>query len=367
MFDRKTTLATPRVLPTLTLTLALSLAAPATGLATDTEPHDHEHSLAPSSDGVEAPPSPPESGAESPSAPPAPRVQFVLVSMDATPSARAQSRDFFHRIQQRVSRIRGADGRPATFTLFINTGFLQLDPRDRIPRGEDPERWERYRGVLPRNRPPIPYPDDTEALEQRVANTRSLASLGVEIGSHTVRHANGGEWSRERWEREFADHQRILDLHGLPRPNGIRAPFLATSAGYFDTLGASGMRYDTSRVTEQRRWPRRIIDSEGNRTNVWQVAVPRVDLPDGNRSVFFDLTLKRREISNQQYFELAVAEFEARYEGSRAPLLLSGHGNYTAPTVRFMRRVCARPDVRCGTFSELVEYMDAHPELEGAR
>ena len=33
--------------------------------------------------------------------------------------------------------------------------------------------------------------------------------------------------------------------------------------------------------------------------------------------------------------------------------------------LRFMRRVCELPDVRCTTFREATDYLDAHPELAG--
>ena len=32
-----------------------------------------------------------------------------------------------------------------------------------------------------------------------------------------------------------------------------------------------------------------------------------------------------------------------------------------------MKRICYLPDVRCGTFTELVDYMDEHPELDAWR
>jgi hypothetical protein len=67
-------------------------------------------------------------------------------------------------------------------------------------------------------------------------------------------------------------------------------------------------------------------------------------------------------------FERAVERaFYQRYQGSRAPLLVSGHGGFRAPITRFMRRVCRMDHVRCATFREATDYMDAHPEMEGAR
>jgi hypothetical protein len=67
------------------------------------------------------------------------------------------------------------------------------------------------------------------------------------------------------------------------------------------------------------------------------------------------------------FYRAIDSEFRRRYRGARAPFLISGHGGFRDPITRFMRHVCHMEHVRCATFREVVEFMDAHPEMEGAR
>lgn len=295
------------------------------------------------------------------------RTQFVVVSMDATPGAGPVETEFLLRVQEAFARYPSADGRPSSFTLFINAGFLQLDPSARR-HARDADAAP-FRGTLPRNQPSIEYARDLEELARRVENVRTIQQRGVELGSHGVRHVDGRDWDQEAWTRELDDHSRILALHELAPPVGMRAPFLGANAEYFRELQERRFRYDTSRVLSRGpRWPARVRRPDGSDSLVWEFALPRVELSGGRHSVFFDLTLRNRHhVGDEEYEALARRLFERTYRGSRAPVLLSGHGNYMRPTLSLVRRVCGLPDVRCGTFAELADYMDAHPELAGAR
>jgi peptidoglycan/xylan/chitin deacetylase (PgdA/CDA1 family) len=300
--------------------------------------------------------------------PRAQRPQFILVSMDATPRDRALEDEPFYRFQQRVKDV-------GSFTLFINTGYLQLDPRRAVSAEDRPYQGRmRIDGRrLGRNRPVITYAPSVASIQKRAENIRALHNLGVEIGSHTVRHDHGGEWSQQRWRDEFRDHQRVLDLLNLPTPQGYRAPFLETNAAMYQVMRDYQMIYDTSRGERPRRaWPHRVSG-----TPMWFFGVPAVRYPRGsNAGMFFDLRIKRGlqsrgyrtpEAWNQAYYEMAMMEFNARYSGARAPFLLSGHGNFMPAIGRFMLEVCTREHVRCVTFAEAAQWMNEHPEMAGAR
>jgi hypothetical protein len=70
------------------------------------------------------------------------RTQFVLVSMDTTPGPSRRPEDQgFYRMFQTINRRRAADASPNSFTLFINLGGFQFDPRSRSLSAEQ----ERYR------------------------------------------------------------------------------------------------------------------------------------------------------------------------------------------------------------------------------
>jgi hypothetical protein len=299
------------------------------------------------------------------------RTQFVLLGLDTTPRASGRG------LEEMFENING--GRPAgtpraTFTVFSGTGGLQLDERrTRLTPDELP-----FVGVPPRHMPVFRYAEDLAEIRSTAENIRRLAALGVEIGSHTVRHAHGLEFSRERWELEVADHARILSLLGLAQPAGFRAPFLETNDALYEVLAAHGFTYDCSDTSSSGRWPARHPG-----TGVWVFGVPRITIPGRDRrTIFYDINLEHRlrraadaagiegdaveTWMDDAYHDAAYAEFLQRYRAGRAPFLISGHGGFQRPIGRLMRRICLLPDVRCGTFSEAAAYLEAHPELEGS-
>lgn len=305
--------------------------------------------------------------------PPAERTQLVLLGFDLTPAPRdpIEGSDFYAYLRA-VNHRRARDAPRGGYTLFLITGGLQLDPAARRPTARELP----FRGVLPRNRPVVPYPD-LDRLTGKVRAIRALAQAGVEMGSHAVRHDHGRGWDLARWRHEIADNQRIVDLHGIPRPAGFRAPFLEWNEDLYTTLAEHGYRYDVSR-TGGSAWPRRHP-----RTGLWMFTIPTVRVPGRSESVlFFDdnvrtvLTRQARARGlrgaeaerwmDDAYVEAGLAAFEQRYRGNRAPFVVGGHGVFRAATIRLMRAICRRPQVHCATFSQAVDYIEAHPELEGA-
>jgi peptidoglycan/xylan/chitin deacetylase (PgdA/CDA1 family) len=225
----------------------------------------------------------------------------------------------------------------------------------------------------------IRYGTSLDRMRSKARNIRFLDQAGVEIGSHTVRHSHTREWSREQWLHSFSDFQRILDLHGLPKPLGFRAPFLEWNEHLYPVMEQYQMTYDTSK-TGGGRWPRRAPG-----TNIWVFGIPSVRIPHRERpALYFDLNMKTllrraaeaeglseepdvRRYMNEQYFQAGMRLFNRSYRGNRVPVLISGHGNFRGPIIRIMRQVCNRPQVRCATFREAAEYMNQHPEMEGVR
>ncbi len=306
--------------------------------------------------------------------PPEQRTQFVLFSLDTTPGPdRPVERSAFHSLlaamNQRVAPGQARNG----YTLFIISGGLQLHPARRLRRAlEQP-----LRGLLPLNRPVVRYARDLAYVRAKAANIRELSEAGVEIGSHAVRHDHGRAWDLARWRYEIRDHDRISSLLDLPRPLGFRAPFLEWNEHLYTALAESGIRYDCSR-TGGHAWPRRHP-----RTGLWLFSVPTVQVPGYEGEVlYFDDNMRRvlgpmarsrglrgeaaERWMEEVYVEVGLEAFERRYQGNRAPFLVSGHGTLRAASMRLLRRVCRREGVRCATFMESVRYLEAHPELEGA-
>lgn len=324
---------------------------------------------------VASPPAPaPAEATPSPSADPPPasaRPQFVLVGFDTTPLSPARG------TEEMVANINAGrrDDEPArSFTLFIGTGGMTFDPERRHLTPEE----EPLRGVLPRNAYVFHYAEHWSDVAITVENLHRLVERGVEIGAHTVRHAHGRDFSRERWDFELEDHARILDLLGLAHPAGFRAPFLETSDDLYDSLAAHGYTYDCSRTQNSHAWPSRHPGTE-----LWVFSVPTIHIPGREGPVLlYDLNLDTRLRAaaiqagvhgddaiqawmDQTFEDVVTRALMERYHGSRAPFLVSGHGGFQRPIARFMRHVCGLPDVRCTTFSEATAYMREHPELEG--
>jgi hypothetical protein len=300
------------------------------------------------------------------------RPQFLLVGVDTTPLNPARGTE---EMLGNINAGRAEGEAPRTFTLFIGTGGMTFDPdRHRLPAADEP-----LRGVLPRNAYVFHYAESRHDVEVTVENIRRLAERGVEIGAHTVRHLHGRAFSRERWDFELTDHARILDLLGLARPVGFRAPFLETSDDLYDSLGAHGYTYDCSATQNARRWPTRHGED-----GIWIFGVPTVHIPGREGPVLlYDLNLDARLHAaavdagvhgepairawmDDTFERVAFTELMNRYRSSRAPFLVSGHGGFQRPIARLMRRVCGMPDMRCSTFREATAFMDAHPELAGA-
>lgn len=306
--------------------------------------------------------------------PPERRTQFVLLSFDTTPGPMPRGRpDMFHAIHAALNRRRPPGAPPSSYTLFISTGGLQLDPAGR----RHPAEALPFLGVLPRNRPTIRYARDLHYLRGKVENLRVLAGMGVELSSHGVRHDHGAPWDLPRWRAEVRDNARILDLFGLPHPTGFRAPFLEAGPSAYRAFSEAGARYDAGCLGDG-SWPTR--DPE---TGVWRFCLPMVNVEgrpnpvlffdDNMRTVLGALARERglngaaaEELMDEGYHRAAMQGFLRRYRGNRAPFLVSGHGTMQRAMMRTLRHVCELPDVRCATMREALEYVEAHPELEGA-
>lgn len=305
--------------------------------------------------------------------PPEQRTQFVLLSFDITPGPlQRRRRSPFQSLHAALQRRRAPDEPLRSYTLFISTGGLQLDPARRWPLAAHP-----FLGVLPRNRPTIPYARDLRHLRSKVENLRALAQLGVELATHGVRHEHGAGWDLAQWREEVRDNQRILDLFGLPRPAGFRAPFLEAGPHAYAAYAEAGARYDAGCAGND-AWPTR-----DRRTGVWCFGLASVRVEGvAERVLFFDDNVRTvlgrlarerglagaaaERFLEEAYFEAGMEAFTRRYHGNRAPFLVSGHGTMRPAMMRIMRHVCDLPDVRCATMSEALRYVEQHPELEGA-
>ncbi len=298
---------------------------------------------------------------------------FIVASFDATPRGKVPMEEdtwFGFLRDLREAAPAGFDGPMPTFTLFYNTSLLTLRKSWRPRAGTkwadaDPSVWQPLlasKALRPSSA--VGYAVDPDAIDRSVEAIKGLGAAGVELASHSVRHLRGTGWTFAEWTAEFAEHQRILDMHGLPKPMGFRAPFLASSKpgraratdAMFHVMQEFGMRYDTSKVLPAARWPKRV-----GPTGIWEVSLPMYERESGRKILLFG----HSGLNHWAFIRVARSQFERRYYGNRAPLALAGHGEHIQQVKELLMDACYRPGVRCGTYSELMDYMECHPELEG--
>jgi hypothetical protein len=223
---------------------------------------------------------------------------------------------------------------------------------------------------------------------------------GHEIGTHFNGHfcapytGNVNEWTAADWSRELDQFDRLLFRasanNGLrPRVRlpfgrdeivGERTPCLEGNLPVLDrVLARRGFRYDASRLAPLGAWPRRI-------GGIWSLPLLEIPFPGHTyRVISMDYNFFANQtngtsgppslaprIEHETYGALRNA-FRTNYLGNRAPLSFANHfetwnhGAYNRALARAVLESCRLPEVRCVSFAELVDWLDAQPARRLAR
>lgn len=266
----------------------------------------------------------------------------------------------------------------------------------------------------------IGWGDDVVDISTRVDNMNDAYLEGHEIGSHTVGHFNGSKWSKDDWTAEFSQFNAILDnlfsLNKIRRSVGLlfqkdiigfRAPQLGVSEGLWPTLKRFGFKYDTSKVSTETYWPKKSNEE------IWNFPLAEIEEPgtskkwismdynfcvrDSSRVLAKDQSVmklssydvkRKKVVKNTGKDCLAVVSeqdkqavkanmlklyhsyFNKNYYGNRAPLHIGHHfaswmsGAYREAFFEFANEVCKKPDVKCGTYTELMNFLDSKSPAE---
>ncbi|MFE0739633.1 hypothetical protein ACFW2N_32670, partial [Streptomyces sp. NPDC058855] len=152
---------------------------------------------------------------------------------------------------------------------------------------------------------------------------------------------------------------------------GARTPCLEGQKNFMKAARELGFRYDTSGVNDQ-VWPKK-------KQGLWDLSMQLVPFP-GHR--YEQLTMDYNFMVNQsggttrgnpaQYERWGdemrdglLMGFRRAYEGNRAPLIIGNHfeswngGTYMRAVEETIERVCNKPDVRCVSFRQLADWLDA--------
>jgi len=289
--------------------------------------------------------------------------QFVFLALDGSRSLNMwkQTRQFAHEVRDSDIEL--------DFTYFVSGVYF-------IPSSEKLD--YHLTGYSP-GESVIGFGGSKEEVAKRIEQVNLAFGEGHEIGSHVNGHFDGTPWSKLVWDEEFDYFNEFFFERNpsieVPRESmiGFRAPVLGHSADTLKALSENGYTYDTSGVSaRQDVWPTKSPEV------IWQFKLGPITL-DGKNTLAMDYnaymvqsgakdTLVRgtREW-DKAYRDLMTSYmqyFNNNYNGDRGPVHIGHHfslwndGLYWEVMKDFARDVCGRDEVICGTYSELVEYME---------
>ncbi|MFF7980235.1 hypothetical protein ACFZDK_14055 [Streptomyces sp. NPDC007901] len=231
--------------------------------------------------------------------------------------------------------------------------------------------------------------------QQGIADTAKQVRLawleGNEIGTHFNGHFCGpdggvGEWSVAEWKSEIAQAKRFVETwktntgmkNAAPLPFdydkeliGARTPCLEGQKNFVKAASQLGFRYDTSGVNDQ-VWPKK-------REGLWDLSMQLVPFPGHS---YEQLTMDYNFMVNQsgastqgdpdmydywgdQMRDGLLQGFNRAYNGNRAPMVIGNHfeswngGTYMRAIDEVVQDVCNKPEVRCVSFHQLADWLDA--------
>ena len=275
-----------------------------------------------------------------------------------------------------------SSGTPVHFTYFISgTYFLN---------------YKKSSLYHPPQKPPgtsmIGFGLSNNDIEKRVAFVNRAITEGHEIGSHLNGHFDGSSWSKSDWTQEFSEFNKLIfhiaennqvppndaekfKLHITPQEVvGFRAPNLGKNAALWPALKENGLLYDTSLVGKPQDWPKKID------LGLWEFPLANIQYATSTKyllSMDYNFYFKQSGAKdsakkgtanwNQFYKDTYLSYynyFEKNYTKNRAPVFIGSHfsrwndGVYWEAMRDFATTVCAKPEVKCIPFKELMNYLN---------
>ncbi|WP_433341042.1 hypothetical protein [Streptomyces sp. CA-253872] len=232
--------------------------------------------------------------------------------------------------------------------------------------------------------------NDLKGIRDTVDQVRQAWLEGHEIGTHFNGHFCGkgggvGEWSVADWRSEITQAKQFVKTWKTntatgkadPLPFdydkeliGGRTPCLEGQQNFMAAAGPMGFRYDSSGVREQ-VWPTK-------KQGMWDLSMHMVPMPghtyetismDYNFLVNQSGTTQgdpaKRAFWGNQMRDGLLQSFDRSYQGNRAPVIIGNHfeswngGTYMHAVEDVVKTVCHKKDVRCVSFRELADWLDA--------
>lgn len=233
--------------------------------------------------------------------------------------------------------------------------------------------------------------NDEQGIKDTVKQLRGAWLEGNEIGTHFNGHFCGteggvGEWSVAEWKSEISQAKSFVKSWktntGMKKASplpfdydkeliGARTPCLEGQKNFTKAARQLGFRYDTSGVNNQ-VWPKK-------KQGLWDLSMQLVPFPghsyeqltmDYNFMINQSGTQTQGDPDKQEYWGDQMRDgllkgFDRAYNGNRAPLIIGNHfeswngGNYMRAVDEVVESVCTKPEVRCVSFRQLADWLDA--------
>jgi hypothetical protein len=298
--------------------------------------------------------------------------QFVIFSFDGSESPQMwrDTIDFADHMT--------ASGSPVRFTYFVS-GVYFLDY---------PHKYHYAPPQNPKGTSYLGFAYGKNDILRRVRLINEAASKGNEISSHANGHFNGSAWSLADWNQELSAFKDLLFSAGknieAPNPEsyqlnlgldgiaGFRAPNLGRNSNLMLALKENGFRYDASTTGREDGWPYKLENG------LWEIPLPTINFAGTNSKLIamdynfyvkqsgaVDVAKKGTPVWEEFYDQTLQSYrdyFSKNYEGSRAPVFSAGHfslwndGVYFEAMKQFATEVCGKPEVKCGTYTDLLNY-----------
>jgi peptidoglycan/xylan/chitin deacetylase (PgdA/CDA1 family) len=228
----------------------------------------------------------------------------------------------------------------------------------------------------------IGWGGDAAAIALRYKQVEAARSEGHEMGSHANGHFDGTSWTEADWKSEFDQFDKIIWEGVGVTPNlgfqpsdsiGFRAPQLGQSPALYTVLANHGYQYDTSKTAAINYWPQQI-------NGVWNFPLAQLRIVgSGKKTLSMDYNfyvadskglpdVANKETYKKQMIDTYMQYFESNYFGNRAPVHIGHHFSkwngsaYWEAMQTFARRVCSLPEVKCGTYKELLAFVNENKE-----
>lgn len=294
----------------------------------------------------------------------------------------------------------------ARFTYFLSGPYLlthdNIDKYDAPQLGPAKQSMPfQVSGVLP-----LPGQTEQEAVRYELEQLRDAHAEGSEIGTHWNGHICGDQkgsvarFSAGDWEQELAEFRSMVDdantNNDISPPVdlgftgedvvGSRTPCLEGDyTVLYPILEKAGFLYDTSPTPDASTptgWPQRGWSDTGP-TNLWVFPLAYVPSYGTGRNILamdYNFCFQHEQcktkasyptsttdVWSQQALDTYRQYFETNYTGRRAPVLIGNHfsmwhnGAYTQALAAFVTETCSKPEVRCVSYRELAEWLNATP------